>query len=319
MVILSGVFLLVVILLGLMLGSANLGMEDLLRAIVDRSGTAGVILWRLRMPRVLGAILSGMALSASGVLLQSAADNDLCSPNVIGVNAGAGLGVMVVLCFFPSSRMTPFMAFLGGFGATMLVLMIAGTAPAHHRNTTMILGGVAVGALLNAVISFLSQKYTDVLPSYVFFTTGGFNGVYWKDLPIPALVILICLGLSIFLSPKLNILRLGDDLAKSLGIPVTFIRISSLILASCLCGASVSYAGLLGFVGLIVPHMARRLIGTDIRKLLPYSCILGASLVVLADLIGRWLFAPSEISAGVFLSLIGGPFFIVLLYRRRKT
>ncbi|MCF0134834.1 MAG: iron ABC transporter permease [Lachnospiraceae bacterium] len=311
---------LVLSLLGLAMGSVGLSVDELLPAVREPGSIGAVILWKLRLPRVLGALLSGMALSTAGVLLQSVSDNELCAPNVIGVNAGAGLGVMVLLCFLPGAfYLLPVAAFAGALLTTILVLLVSETASSGSRQTSMILAGVAVSALLNAGISFLSQRYPDVLSSYVYFSTGNFNGVYMKDLWIPGPLILLGTVGAFFLTPGLNLLCLGEDQAASLGIPIRLIKNTSLILASCLCGASVSYAGMLGFVGLMVPHMSRRLVGTDLRVVLPFSAILGSALVILADLAGRVLFAPAEIAAGVFLSLLGAPFFLYLLLRRRRT
>ncbi|MCQ2427270.1 MAG: iron ABC transporter permease [Clostridia bacterium] len=304
---------------GLMSGSVRLSLREALSGLFTGEGSAGVIVGKLRLPRVLGALLSGIALSTAGVLLQSATGNDLCSPNVTGMNAGSGLLVMAVLCFLPSLiPIIPVFAFFGSLLAVTLVILIGESVPAYGRKTTVILAGVAVGALFNAGISFLSQAYPDVLGSYVFFSTGGFSGVRLSELPVPALIILLCFVLSFVLAPSLELFCLGDELAANSGVNVRRTRISALLLASALTAASVSYAGLLGFVGLIVPHMAGRLVGRKIRLLLPVSALAGASLCVLSDLLGRTLFAPSEVSAGVFLNLLGAPFFIFLLLRRKK-
>jgi len=299
-------------------GSVRIPLSRIPGALFGGTGSIANIVRVLRLPRAIGSLLSGIALSASGLLLQSATDNDLCAPNVIGVNSGAGFAVMLTLCFLPKQfALLPFAAFGGAFLTTLLVLGIATSVGSHQGKSTIILSGIAVSALMNAGISFLSQLYPDILGSYSYFSVGGFQNVYMSNLPIPAGIIFLGLAAAALLTPKLNLLCLGDDLATALGVRVTRVRILSLILASALCAASVTYAGLLGFVGLLVPHMARKLAGHDMRVLLPVTCTMGAILVMLADLAGRTFFAPAEISAGTLLAVLGAPFFLFLLYQRR--
>ncbi len=309
-------------LLGLMLGSAELTPRTVLDALLGRGAdrTASLILFELRMPRVAAAILAGMGLASAGLLLQSVTDNDLCSPNIIGVNAGAGLAVMVVLCLFPAAfSLLPLASFVGAFGTTLLVLGITLGVGGHSSRTTVVLAGVAVGTLLSAGISFLSQLYPDALTSYAAFSAGSFTGIYAEDLPVPAAVIVLGAICSWALAPRLNLLCLGDELARTLGVRVRLLRLVCLMLASAMCACVVTFAGLLGFVGLIVPHMARRLAGHDLRVLFPLCAILGALLTVLADLAGRTLFAPAELPAGILLSILGAPFFLFLLFKRRRS
>jgi len=304
---------------GIVFGSVGLSPSELLKGLFDGEGAAGVIVRKLRLPRVLAALLTGVALSASGLLLQSATGNDLCSPNVIGMNAGSGFFVMLVLCFFPALyRAVPVFAFAGAVLSVALVLLISGLAVSHREKVTLILAGVAVGAVFNAGISFMSQSYPDVLSSYVMFSTGGFSAVKASELPLPAVIIAVCFCLCMLIAPKLELFCLGDELAANAGVRVKSTRVLALLLASAMTAASVSYAGLIGFVGLMVPHIARRLTGNKMRVLFPVSALTGASLVVFADLLGRTLVAPSEISAGVFLNFLGAPFFIILLLRRNR-
>lgn len=308
-------------LLGLVLGSAQLELSEVLKVLIGRGErTAELILFSLRLPRVGGAILAGAGLAVAGLLLQGVTDNDLCAPNIIGVNSGAGLAVMVVLCLFPMAfRLLPLAAFAGAFGTTLIVLGVAYSAGGHSSKTTVVLAGVAVGTLLSAGISFLSQLYPDVLSSYTAFSVGGFSGVYAEDLPAPAAIILIGILAAWCLAPRLNLLCLGDEIARSLGVRVRMLRLVTLMLASALCAAVVTFAGLLGFVGLIVPHMARRLLGHDLRLLIPAGALLGAVLVVLSDLAGRTLFSPAELPAGILLAVLGAPFFLFLLFKRRRA
>lgn len=303
----------VIFVAGLSFGSTRVSLTDFFNG-----GSRSVIVAKLRLPRVLGALLSGIALPTRGLLLQSVTGNDLTSPNVMGINAGAGFAVMLCLCFAPgNSVVLPFGAFLGSLLATSLVMTISHTASVHRGKLTIILAGVSVGALFNSGISYLSQRYPDAVVSYVWFSNGGFSGVYLNDIALPAIIIIAGSMLAYSKASQLNLLILGDEMAHSLGVNVKKVRVLSLVTASAVCAASVTYAGLLGFVGLMVPHAARKIAGHDIKVVLPVSWLCGRILVIFSDLIGRVLFAPSEISAGIFLSAIGAPFFIYLLYARR--
>lgn len=316
--ILAGILILLM-LTGLMFGSVRLSIKEIFGALTGEAKTAAVIIKTLRLPRVLGAALSGAALAAAGLLLQTVTDNDLASPNLIGVNSGAGLFVMLVLCFMPGvTAVLPAAAFLGALISSALLIGISDASAMHRSRSALVLSGAAVSALWNAGIAFLSQCFPDVLTSYVWFSTGGFNGVYLSDLPVPAILILVGLVLTFLLTPRLGMLVLGDDAASSLGVHVRRLRMVSVILASLLAAASVTFAGLLGFVGLMTPHIARKMTGHNMKALFFTSILLGASLVILSDLLGRTLFAPAEISAGVILALIGAPFFVFLLMAGRK-
>ena len=306
---------------GILLGSARLSLADVIAVLTGRrtDRTIAVILYSLRLPRVAAALLAGAGLAVAGLLLQSATDNDLCSPNVIGVNAGAGFAVMVCLCLFPMAfQLLPVLAFVGALATTMLVLGMSFTSRRFEVKTTVILAGVAVGTLFNAGIAFLSQLYPDILLSYSTFSAGGFSEIYAKDLIVPGIMIGIGILCAQLLAGKLNLLCLGDELAQSLGVRVRLVRLAALVLASALCAAVVSFAGLLGFVGLMVPHIARRLVGRDIRILTPACSLAGASLVILSDLAARTLFSPAELPAGILMAALGAPFFLYLLFRRRS-
>lgn len=306
--------------LGLARGSVPLTPAQLRQAFLSgESDPAGVIVFRLRLPRVAGAGLAGAALAVAGLLLQSVTSNGLCSPGILGVNAGAGLAVMILLCLFPAAyALLPAASFLGAMAASFLVLGLAALLDANASRASVILPGVAVSTFFNAGISFLSQLYPEVLSAYSAFSVGGFSGLYRQELRVPALMILMGILLAWLLSGKLNLLCLGDEMAASLGVAVAPLRRFCLILSSALCAATVCFAGLLGFVGLMVPHMARRLAGHDLRILIPAAALLGATLVILSDLLARTLFSPSELPAGILMAAVGAPFFLVLLLQQRR-
>ena len=306
---------------GLLFGSARFSLSELWNGITGENADPSVklIVFELRLPRVTGALFAGAGLAVAGLLLQTATDNDLCSPNVIGVNAGAGFAVMLLLCLFPMAYpLLPAAAFAGALCTTMTVLGISFSGRRVFAKTTVILAGVAVAALFNAGISFLSQLYPEALTSYASFSAGGFSGVTREDLLVPCGMIAAGVLLAWLLSSRLNLLCLGDELAQSLGVRVRLVRFTALVLSSVLCAAVVSFAGLLGFAGLIVPHIARRILGQDIRPLVPFCALAGGILVILSDLAARTLFSPAELPAGILMAALGAPFFLYLLIRKRR-
>ena len=303
--------------LSLRYGSSGMGLKEAISALLGQEGyqTQTLIMYVIRVPRTLGALLAGIGLSVSGVLLQTVTGNDLAAPNIIGVNAGAGFAVIMILYFLPMSyELLPFAAFAGAFATTMVI--VAASSRTGRDKTSIILAGIAFTAVLNAAISLLSMLDTDVLSSYNAFSIGGLSGVKTEALAVPAVLIVISLICSLMLSRQLGLLALGDSMAVSLGVNVRRLRLVALLLASPSAAAVVSFAGLLGFVGLVVPHIARR-ITTGVRSVLITSALCGAILVVLADLVGRIIAAPSELPVGIVMSMIGAPFFFVLLLKRR--
>ena len=317
---LLGIITAVSAVLGLCWGSASLKLADLIPGLLypDSGTVAARILWVVRLPRVAASLLAGGGLALSGLLLQSAAGNPLAGPNIIGVNAGAGFAIVLGMWLVPVGyRLMPLLAFLGAFGCTLIIVLIADRAGGSR--VTIVLAGVAVTALLNAGISLIKLIDPDLSAAYTSFSVGGVAGVALSELGGPALIIGAALAAGMLLAGRMNLLCLGDALASSLGVRVRPLRMTALILASATAGAVVSFAGLLGFVGLMVPHIARKLTGcTDLRKLLPACMLLGGTMVTLADLLGRVLFAPSEVPAGIITALIGAPFFFVLLMQRRN-
>lgn len=304
----------------MMFGSVALTLQRIAAAVRGEDRGAAVILFELRLPRLLAAALAGAALSAAGMLLQTVTDNELCAPNIIGVNSGAGLAVMALLCLSPGLwRLLPGAAFAGAFGTALLAISISRIGRSYEQKSTLVLAGVALSSVMNAGVAFLSLKYPDVLSSYTAFSVGGFSGVTMKQLPVPFAVICAAFAAALLWAPKISVLCLGDEVAATLGVRVKAVRMAAVAAASALCAASVTFAGLLGFAGLIVPHMVRRLSDGGLRAKLVLSALCGAVIVVLSDLIGRTVFAPWELPAGIIMAFIGAPFFIYLIVKRRKN
>lgn len=265
---------------GLCLGSTVIDLPAALSGVLsgDLASAQSRILLYVRLPRVIASLLSGAALSVSGMLLQAVLSNPLAAPNVIGVNAGAG-------------------------------------------RLTIILSGVAVSSIFTAGINTVKTFCPDTLYNGSAFLIGGFSGVSLRDLSPAWAVILLALGLSLGLSPQADLLGLGETPARSLGMNVSLTRLALILLSCVLAGCAVSFSGLLGFVGLLAPHIVRRLFKeskTSHRLLIPAAALLGAGFVTLCDLLSRLLFAPYELPVGILLSFVGGPFFLYLLIRERR-
>lgn len=299
------------------LGSASMSFEELKNAILGGTETAyGRIFWYARFPRTIACMLSGAALAVSGAMIQGVLTNKLASPGIIGVNAGAGLAVTIccVMGVF-SGWVIAGAAFGGAIAAVLLVAFTAQKIGASR--TTVILGGVAVNSCLNAASEALSILIPEAALQAADFRVGGFSSVVYERLLPAGILILLGLMLTMTLTNELDVISLGEDTAQGLGMPVKKMRTLFLGLAALLAGAAVSFSGLLGFVGLIVPHVSRKLIGNENGKLIPFCALCGASFVTLCDLMARTLFSPYEIPVGILMSFIGGPFFLFLLMNRK--
>lgn len=317
-IILLCLLLAVSILLGLLFGSVPLKLTDIFSCLAGSGtdSTAYLLLTTVRLPRVIGGILAGIGLSSAGVILQGVMNNSLASPNTIGVNSGSGFAVMLSLLLFPNRfYLQPLFAFAGALLTTLAVFFLAYFADSSR--TTIILAGITISSFLNAGINTIKLLDTDITVNLTSFLIGSLSGLTINKLLLPGLCILAAFTVCLFFAQSLNILGLGDDIAHSLGLRVSFTRFILLVLSSIMAGCVVSYAGLLSFIGLIVPHICRQLFGNDARFLLPCSGLLGASFVILCDLLGRVIAAPFELPAGIIMAFIGGPFFLYLLLKKK--
>lgn len=273
-------------------------------------------LWNIRLPRVLAAVLIGAALSSAGAAYQAMFRNPLVSPDILGVSAGAGLGAALAIFFGLPMLLVQGIAFLGGLIAVTMVCVVAALVRRHEPTLVLVLAGVAVSALLGAGISLLkllADPYTQ-LPTITFWLLGGLNTIVGSDLLTATPLLVAGLLPLVLLRWRINLLSLGDEEAASLGIAVTPMR-WTLIAAATLCtAAAVSLAGIIGWVGLVVPHIARLLVGADFRQLLPASLLLGGSFLLAADTLARTL-APIELPLGILTAFVGVPCFLLVLAR----
>lgn len=274
--------------------------------------TADQIVWNLRLPRALTGAMVGSNLAVAGAILQAVMRNPLADPHIIGISAGAGITGIVVLVLFPAMTylMTP-VAFLGAMAAAGAIYALAwknGIKPVR-----IILAGVAVSAFLSAGISGILVFYSDRVHGALLWMVGGFSAASWNEAAVVAPYWCAGLLLALIGAYYLNVLQLGDDMARALGLNIELARVLLTAVAALLAASSVSVAGLLGFVGLVVPHMVRLLVGTNYSYIIPGSALLGMAVVTLSDTLARVLFAPVELPAGLIMAFIGAPFFLFLL------
>ncbi len=316
----SALALVLIIFSGTMLGTIEFSVSEVLKLIKGsvKDELINQVIVNVRLPRILTGVLVGMNLGVAGVLLQGLIRNPMASPNVIGVNAGAGLSAVIVMTLLPEKiEFIPLAAFVGAVAAAALVYTLTRTSN-RDRVVHIALAGVAVSSLLKAVTSGLMMINSDILDITYSWLMGSLSGRTWPAFKTILPYSLAALTISLIISPKMNLLGLGDEVAGSVGLPVRFYRLLIISTAAILAGRAVSVAGTIGFVGLIAPNSARLFVGSDHRYLVPLSAIFGGILLTLSDTIARTVFQPIEISVGIITSVLGAPFFLVLLYKRGK-
>ena len=323
------VLLPVVVLVSIVIGTVNITISDALNALLGSATNQqiGTILLDIRLPRILMAIFVGAVLASTGAVMQGLFRNPLADPSLIGVSSGASVGASLMIVtaggFIQSGALVGLSlvalgAFVGGFTATLLVYRLA-TSGIGTSVTTMLLAGIAIAALagaLNSLLSYFSDN--DMLRQISLWQMGNLSGASWLKVGImgsAALLLLICFPRD---SRALNALLLGESEARHLGIDVQRVKQRLILLTALGVGISVALAGLVGFVGLIIPHMVRLAIGPDHRWLVPASALAGATLLVIADSLARIVVIPAELPTGILTALLGAPFFVVLLLQQRK-
>lgn len=281
------------------------------------------ILWSVRLPRVLMAFTVGAALSASGVVMQSVLRNPLASSYTLGVSSGASLGAaFVILIGLGSSARNslsfPLAGFIGGVLVVFMVLAIAKRLDRSMGNTTIILIGLVISQFFSGILAIIMSLARETMEQLVRWQMGSFSGLGWRQVQIVSIVLVAGFLLLMRYHRELDVLTFGESQAKTLGVPVAFVKPFVLVISALLTGASISLTGVIGFVDLISPHLTRRLFGSSMRIVLPMSMCLGGSLMVLADLLARTLLAPRELPVGAITAIIGAPFFAYVYFRRRK-
>ena len=328
---------LVVALLGaVVIGPANIPAGHALRAIAhalpfvgEHVSLAGIppghcdVVLRVRLPRAVLGVVVGAALAAAGAVMQGFFRNPMADPYIIGISPGAALGAVLAIVLDIRLRVlslgaVPLFAFAGALAVTFVVYALArrgGRVPVG----TLLLTGIAVGALASAVTSALIIYRQNDMGQAVVWLMGSLNGRGWGHVAMVAPLAVAGAAIARVYARELNVMLLGDEPAQYVGVDVERARRALLVTSAMLAAAAVAACGVIGFVGLIVPHMMRRIVGPDHRRLLPASLLAGAALVVLADLAARTVLAPRELPIGIITAVIGAPFFLYLLWRTRET
>lgn len=304
--------------LSIVLGAVTLGVPEALRAIYsDANEFERLVVWDLRLPRFLDAVLVGAALGVSGALLQVVTRNPLADPTILGISGAAGLALALGLVLVPDidREVLAAVTILGGLGGAGVLLSMAWQGAVSAIRLT--LAGIAISAFFGAAVVGLLSSSRTFLELSLGFLAGGLYGSDWRDAQVVAPVIVPALLMAIAMSPRLDALALGDELAAGLGVLTDRTRSFALFLVGAMTGAAVSVAGLVSFVGLVSPHVSRSLVGDDQRYLVPASAVTGAVLVATADLIARLVIRPAELPMGILTAAVGAPFLLYLVRFRR--
>lgn len=321
----SLIFLILSVIVSIAAGSFKLSLIDVFTLSFLKDSTARTILLDIRLPRVLNALFIGAALACSGNILQSLLQNNLAEPGIIGISAGAGLGAIIMFLmpnFSTYLFLTP-VAFIFAMSTTFLIFAIAKALTNKYTNflssNKIILAGIAINALLSAANGLLLILAGKANSQIIFWLTGGLSGKGWFEFLFSAPFITIGIITSFLIRKELGILSTGTEIAQSLGVSTKKIQIISILTASLLAAAAVSVAGIIAFVGLIVPNIARLILKGNNRNIIFMSTILGAIFMVLSDLLARTLITPAEIPVGIITSFIGAPIFIWLIIKTSNT
>ncbi len=309
--------LMAVIFVAIRIGSVSVSYQDIWRAIITDEGGISGIIRDIRIPRVLMAVLVGANLAVAGVLLQGVMRNPMADPGITGISAGASVVVMIVMLYIPSAAASmPLFGFAGGIITCMLIYSLAWKQGLSA--VRIVLAGVAVNSILGGITSMIQIMNSENLTGVLNWLNGELGKKSWMQVKWMAAYTGVGLVLAFLLHRCCDMLALGDKNTKSLGYNPNMLRILISAVAVLLAGVSTAYVGVIGFIGLIVPHMSRMLMGSEHKKLIPFSALLGAVVLLAADTVGRTLIAPYEIPIGVITTVFGGPFFLYLLRKDSK-
>ena len=312
------ILIFVLAILALRIGSVNYSTAEIFNGLFDANSSVHTIIIDLRLPRVILAIIIGMCLAAAGALLQAVMQNPLADPGIIGVSSGASTAATIIFLVFPTATdSVPIFSFVGAAGACVLIYLLSWKRGADP--VRIILAGVAINTMLSGVTSFLTLMNSDSLQGVLSWLNGSLSGKSWYQVQTMGIYGAIGIVLALLCIKGANVLQLGDDMAKNLGTRVNLTRVLLSAVSAFLAASTVAVVGMIGFVGLIVPHVTRMLVGSNHKVMLPASLLLGAFVVLAADTIGRTIVAPIEIPVGIVMSVVGGPFFLFLLRRKRKA
>ncbi len=319
--------LLCLVVVSIMVGKFDVTLRDLITVLWARLSGAShslppvidTVIFQIRIPRVAAALVVGAALSAAGATYQSLFRNPLASPDILGVSAGAGLGAVLGIALALPTFAIQMMAFVFGMATVFTVYFISQAVRGHDPMLVLVLAGVVMGALAGAGVSllkYLADPY-DELPAITFWLLGSLNAVTGDEMWVTLIIVFLGLIPLVLLRWRMNIMSLGDEEARALGIHTGRMRLLFIGAATLITAAAVSISGVIGWVGLMIPHITRLLVGPDFRRLLPMSMLIGAAYLLLIDDLAR-AFAEVEIPLGILTALLGAPFFLWLLARSTR-
>ncbi len=299
-------------------GSVNIPIKDVFLSIANIENRYLGIIRDIRLPRVVMSVFIGASLSVSGILLQSVMQNPMADPGVTGISSGASVMVVFLMLYMPGAAyLIPIVGFIGGLIACAMVYFMAWKNGINAIR--IILAGIAVNSILGAFVGMMNILNSDKLAGVLSWMNGSLSGKSWSQVKLCIIYSVLGLILAMFLHKNCNILALGDKTAKSLGFNPNKQRLLISAAGVFLAGMATSFVGVISFVGLMVPHIARLLIGSNHKYLIPFSALLGSSVLMLADTLGRTITAPYEIPVGIVMSVLGGPFFLYLLRKGGKS
>ncbi|MDX3849956.1 iron ABC transporter permease [Streptomyces sp. AK02-01A] len=303
-------------------GARSVPLSEVWRVLVHHDGSpAAVIVWQLRLPRTVLAVLVGSALAVAGVVMQAITRNPLAEPGLVGVNAGASFAVVVSISVFHVTQISGYLyfSFVGAVLAALLVHALTSRSGAAGQHTRLVLAGTALSASLGACTGTVTMFDTRAFDSYRFWVVGSLENRGTTALVAIAPFIAVGTLIALALGPAFNALALGDETGAALGLRVTRVRAAGFLAIMLLCGAATAAAGPIGFVGLVVPHILRLMLGPDLRWLLVFALPGGAALLLVGDIVGRVVAPPGEIEAGIVIAFIGAPVLLWLVARRRAV
>jgi iron complex transport system permease protein len=325
----AAAFLLVALLVGAAVGPAHLGVGGVLRSLLAHVGIPGIhtglsqtdetILWQIRVPRVVVGALVGAMLATAGASYQGVFRNPLADPYLLGVAAGAGLGATLAVTYLPSRELLPPAAFVGGAIAVAATYALGRSSGRERSGATLVLAGVTVVSFFTALQTFVQQQHANTLQQVYSWILGSLPSSGWHDVVLLLPYVSVALVALLLHRRLLDVLSVGEEEAASLGINVGRVRLIVVLAATIGTAGAVAVSGLIGFVGIIVPHAIRLVAGGSYRLLLPLSIVVGAGFLVLADVVARTALSPAEVPIGVVTAFCGAPFFAVVLRTSRRT
>ena len=312
--------MILVVMASLSFGARKIGFTDVITALFGtETDTLVSRIVKERIPRTIFSIVAGSALAVSGAIMQTITRNPISDPSILGVNTGASLAVVAGIAWFQMNTYTQyiFVAVIGAFAAAIFVYGIASLGYGGITPVKLALSGAATSAALSSMVSAVMLPRTEVMNAFRFWQVGSVSGAEWKGMLLLLPIVLIAFLIVVCMIPSLNMISLGDETAKGLGVNVNFVRGVAAFAGVILCGSVTALAGPIGFVGLMIPHIVRMLFGSDMKYMIPFSAVGGAILLTGSDVIGRMIGSPGELEVGVVTALIGAPVLIAIVRKSK--